>query len=59
VALTCQAAQLSGLVADGATWRLLPTGSLDLWRSGSGHYLGIGAWRMERMRAAQLLQEGL
>jgi hypothetical protein len=57
--LTRQAAQLSGLIALGATWRQQPDGSLDLWRTGSGEYLGIGAWWMERMRAARLLPEGL
>ena len=57
--LTRQAAQLSGLIAHGATWRLRPDGSLDLWQADGGEYLSIAAWRMAQLRAAELLPEGL
>jgi hypothetical protein len=57
--LTRQAAQLAHWIAQGATWRLQSDGSLDLWRTGSSEYLGVGPLRMEQMRAVRLLPECL
>lgn len=56
--LTHDAVTLAGILNTGGSYRWSPTGDLDMWRD-DGRYVGFGRHKIEALRLAELLPEGL